>query len=365
MAIPASGPLSMTTIQTEFGGTAPISLNEYYAGGTYVPAGTSGTYGAVPSSGTISIRNFFGTTNLLPRALFAGGGGPLSAIEYVNPSSLGNSVAFGNLTVARSGFGGCGSSTRGVFFNGEEFDARQTMDYVTFATTGNATTFGTLSVNGGSSYSTACNSTTRGVARVGDSGSSPPDFYRYITIATTGNALTFGNSTTTMTFAFAQGSICSTTRGVFAGGRRGGGYQNSAIEYITIATTGNATFFGDLNATEGNAYSASCSSSTRGIFAGGRSGNSTPGTIIGAIFYITIATTGNTTSFGNLLTTVYNFAGTSSSTRGLFGGGIRAGTQSNAIQYITIASTGNAISFGSLSTSIEGLAATSNVNGGT
>jgi hypothetical protein len=62
MAIPSSGAISLTTVQTEFGGSNPISLSEYYAGGAYVPAGTSGTYGAVPSSGAISLRNFYGTT---------------------------------------------------------------------------------------------------------------------------------------------------------------------------------------------------------------------------------------------------------------------------------------------------------------
>jgi hypothetical protein len=64
MAIPSSGPLSLTTIQTEFGGSNPIGLSEYYAGGGLVPAGTTGTYGAVPSSGTISIQNFYGTSNV-------------------------------------------------------------------------------------------------------------------------------------------------------------------------------------------------------------------------------------------------------------------------------------------------------------
>jgi hypothetical protein len=64
MPIPSSGPLSLTDIQTEFGGTNPIGLSEYYAGGGLVPAGTTGTYGAVPSSGTISIQNFYGTANL-------------------------------------------------------------------------------------------------------------------------------------------------------------------------------------------------------------------------------------------------------------------------------------------------------------
>ena len=62
MTLPSSGPLSLADIQTEFGGSNPISLSEYYAGGAYVPAGTSGTNGPVPSSGTISISNFYGTS---------------------------------------------------------------------------------------------------------------------------------------------------------------------------------------------------------------------------------------------------------------------------------------------------------------
>lgn len=64
MALPSSGALSLNDIQTEFGGSNPISLSEYYAGGGRVPAGMSGTYGAVPSSGTISIRDFYGTTQV-------------------------------------------------------------------------------------------------------------------------------------------------------------------------------------------------------------------------------------------------------------------------------------------------------------
>jgi hypothetical protein len=67
MPLPSSGPLSLNDIQTEFGGTNPISLSEYYAGGANVPAGTTGTFGAVPSSGTISIRNFYGTSKIVYR----------------------------------------------------------------------------------------------------------------------------------------------------------------------------------------------------------------------------------------------------------------------------------------------------------
>jgi hypothetical protein len=76
MALPASGPLTLANIQTEFGGSNPISLSEYYAGGSLVPAGTTGTYGAVPSSGAISIRNFYGTSNVViaitNQTIFAG-----------------------------------------------------------------------------------------------------------------------------------------------------------------------------------------------------------------------------------------------------------------------------------------------------
>jgi hypothetical protein len=66
MALPSSGPLTFADIQTEFGGSNPIGLNEYYAGGANVPAGTSGTYGAVPSSGQISVQNFYGTSDFIP-----------------------------------------------------------------------------------------------------------------------------------------------------------------------------------------------------------------------------------------------------------------------------------------------------------
>lgn len=59
MALPASGPLAFTNIQTEFGGTNPIGLNEYYRGGPFVPASTSTA--TIPTSGTIAANNFYGT----------------------------------------------------------------------------------------------------------------------------------------------------------------------------------------------------------------------------------------------------------------------------------------------------------------
>jgi len=51
----------MTTIATEFGGTVPHSLNEYYRGGALVP--NSPNNAAIPTSGQIAMGNFYGSSN--------------------------------------------------------------------------------------------------------------------------------------------------------------------------------------------------------------------------------------------------------------------------------------------------------------
>jgi hypothetical protein len=60
------GSLSLSEIQAEFGGSNPIGLNEYYAGGGLVNSGTvgypSGSAVSIPSSGAISISNFYGAS---------------------------------------------------------------------------------------------------------------------------------------------------------------------------------------------------------------------------------------------------------------------------------------------------------------
>jgi len=64
MSVP-TGPASLLDIQNEFGGSAPIGLNEYYAGGGYVgnpPPTSVQQIGAIPTSGTITIGNFLGVS---------------------------------------------------------------------------------------------------------------------------------------------------------------------------------------------------------------------------------------------------------------------------------------------------------------
>ena len=91
-------------------------------------------------------------------------------------------------------------------------------------------------------------------------------------------------------------------RGVF-----GGGYATAAtavMDYITIATTGNATNFGNLTVARG--YLAGVSSGTRGVFGGGTTGSNSA-----VMDYITIATTGNAVNFGNLTVARQSAAGVS------------------------------------------------------
>jgi hypothetical protein len=100
MTLPASGPLSLNDIQTEFGGTNPIGMNEYYAGGGLVPAGTTGTYGAVPSSGALSVQNFYGTSQFIPiyieelfqTWLYSGTGATQTITNGINLSGNGGMV---------------------------------------------------------------------------------------------------------------------------------------------------------------------------------------------------------------------------------------------------------------------------------
>ena len=62
-------PISLVDIQTEFGGGDSISISEYYAGGAYTPNPQSGSFGSVPTGGTIDFNVFRLQTKIKPRPL--------------------------------------------------------------------------------------------------------------------------------------------------------------------------------------------------------------------------------------------------------------------------------------------------------
>src|SRR5210317_1237929 len=76
MAVPSTN-VGLSDIQTEFGGSNPISLSEYYSGGANVPASTPAPNGPIPSSGQISIGQFRAAAAIVAvdYMIVAGGGG--------------------------------------------------------------------------------------------------------------------------------------------------------------------------------------------------------------------------------------------------------------------------------------------------
>ena len=121
------------------------------------------------------------------------------------------------------------------------------------------------------------------------------------------------------------------------------------MDYVTISTSGNAIDFGDLVNSiiiGGTDYpsrhlAAPASSGTRGLIAGGYY-------FTNAIDFITIATTSNSTDFGDLTSARAGLNGTSNSIRGVFAAGISP-TYLNTMDFVTIASSGNAADYGDLS----------------
>ena len=225
------------------------------------------------------------------RALFAGGGpnpSPLDTIDYVTIESTGNAVDFGNLTQARNFAGGLSSSTRGVFGGGYAPGNQPTIDFVTISTLGNAADFGDLQE--GKRGAGGASNAVRGLFGGGNTPVSPAgdkNIIDYITIATLGNAQDFGDLSTATS---GVGAFASSTRGVFA--ITPVPATGDTIEYVQIMSKGNAVDFGNL--TSANNQGAGTSNNIRGLFMGGGSPS------INVIQYITITTTGNATDFGDL-----------------------------------------------------------------
>ena len=214
-----------------------------------------------------------------------------------------------------------------------------TIQYLQIQSQGNTIDFGDLTVGRSEMGSSA--SSTRGVNGGGYTESPSAaklNTIDYITIATTANATDFGDLLSTNQTG--PGACGSNTRGIIAwGGRNNSNTLINNIEYITIATTGNGTDFGD--ATSASRADAKCSSPTRGIRGAGYISAA-----INLIEYLTIATTGNATDFGDLVTAQFGGRSSSSNTRCVWGGG--GPSAKNEIQYVEIATTGNSVDFGDL-----------------
>jgi len=323
--------------ETATGSSSPLTVTGLTNGTSYtfsVQAQNAIGFGAASS-------NSSSVSPAAPIGMFFGGESSSNRLDTVNKVTLGttgNAVDYGNLTAALHSAAGLASTTRAITTGGSEASANNEINYKNWSSDGNFFDYGNLNV--GRQGHGGCGSSTRGVSMMGESGE---ESIEYITLASTGNGTDFGDSS----LAGGEATSCSSdTRGIaFRAGYLGGSYTNT-IEYITIANTGNTSDFGDmLNGML--AIGVAASNKTRGIHFGGYYYN--PTEKVNVIQYITIASAGNATDFGNLAGVTFFGGACAGETRALRAGG---DNRSNEISYVTIASTGNSTDFGDLTYSL-------------
>jgi len=299
-----------------------------------------------------------GDTEPGARGVFGSGTTPQNAniIDYINISSTGNAVTFGNLVSQIQGASAnASSSTRGIWAGGQNPIGSE-IQFITISSTGNSQSFGSLTQS--RRFAGGVSNQTRGVF---GGGSTPvqQNTIDYITISSTGNAVDFGDLSSSRMQANGLGS---STRGIFTGGNLSPtpGFTN-ILEYITISTLGNVTDFGDMTISDSDL--GTCSNPIRGIMVGGSpAGNAKQNTIQ----FITIATLGNAVNFGGLVVGSSALGGVASPTRAVFAGGYTnpGTTMTNRIEYVTIMTAGNSVDFGDLTTARDQLTGCSNAHGG-
>ena len=224
------------------------------------------------------------------RGISGGGAQPTvrNFLDFITIATESDSTDFGDLTVARRDIGALSNQTRGIWAGGSDPSKKDEIDFVTIATAGNAQDFGDLL--GDDRSGVACSaSPTRGIMGGGLVSPAEVNSINYITIASTGNAQDFGDLTRTDS---SLSAVSSNTRAVFANG------GVNTIDFITIASTGDATDFGDTTLARAQC-SSTMSNSLRGVFAGGYLPSPTSSDT-NVVDFIEIATTGNAQDFGDI-----------------------------------------------------------------
>ena len=235
-----------------------------------------------------------------------GSSGQAEDLEFITFANQSNGTDFGDLPSDHPMRGSAGNETRGIFAGGYKSSLKDQIEFITIATTGNGTDFGNLT--GTRNAVAGLASPTRALFGGGGSPSNINNI-DIVTIATTGDASDFGDLTRT---GKEMGGVASNTRGVFAGARINPSTASNVIDFVTIASAGNAIDFGDL--TQIVASPASMTDSIRGLFAGGYT-PSPSFSRFNSIDFINIATTGNASDFGDL-TYAQNYGGGCSDSHG-------------------------------------------------
>ena len=302
----------------------------------------------VPPSGTTEQRG-------RGRGFFVGGNAAtyFSNIDTIQISSQGNAIRFGDLSAARAQAYGAANSTRGVVFGA--YDGTNNHNFLeAFDTTTGADTidFGNLLSSTARRGILGMASNTRAIAAGGNI-PGRDNTIQYVTIASLGDAQEFGDLIADSSYS-AAATACSPTRGVMGGGTKLVSGSTNSIGYITMATTGDSVDFGDALSSD-TGPSGVVSSSTRGVFM-----HSSPI----ASEFITISTLGNAQTFGDIGVSINGSGGVTNSIRGVNAGAYDSPTNVNTITFVNIASTGEGTDFGDLIRSLSSIGGLSDSHGG-
>jgi len=239
-----------------------------------------------------------------------------------------------------------GGRGRMVTFGGYSPDYNSEINYIEIATTGDATDFGDCSRTNG--FGSGMASSTRGVLRLGRNPSSHSNHMEYVTFSSNGGVAEFGDDGSLLQDSIAP--FADSTRGCLATGTE----YSPAIRYITIASTGDSTPFGDLSSARYMGGGAGGASPTRGFAFGGLSPK-TPTASTKIIEYINIQSGGNAVKFGELTVARRAIAAVTNSTRAVMCSGDTPAT--DTMDYITMASEGEAVDFGNITRQPDGYGA--------
>ena len=255
-------------------------------------------------------------------------------LDYITIQTTGNATSLGSSGTTRVSPAGLSGNGRGLYAGGREAPSNNQLTqirYMTLISQSSTNVFGQLTT--ATRHSGGCSDGLRGLYMGGHGGSGMID---YVTIASTGNAQDFGDLT---------------------GGGNGGAAGNNAVrgvyqsfyndlQYVTIQSTGNASDFGDYTGgnRDDNCAATGDEAHDRIVFGPGEG----PSTSQKRMDYVTVSTTGNATEFGNLSFQSIKRGGLSDGSRGMWVGSSTP-SYGDRIDYITLANTGNGTDFGNLS----------------
>jgi len=233
--------------------------------------------------------------------------GRISTIQALTIPTTGEIFDFGDLQFNSQQLSGAGNETRGIYTMGYAYPNMSpvssnslNMHYtmINFMSSGNRSDFGDIIDNAACRDLATVQTPIRGYFAGGEgTGQDSPSHNKNITIkgfANDSESLNFGELSTLSNRGSGVGSA---TRGVFVIGNTIPAFVNT-MEYITLTTTGETTDFGDTTSATGHSNNNSASNTIRGVYHHPRTADG--GAALNTLEYITIASTGDAVDFGDL-----------------------------------------------------------------